>query len=243
MRKIMAIMPLGCVSICSLLFFVFCLFSSCITTCRAWTSAPLLATRPKQKYSNLQLYMNSKQDNKPKIQAMMNFIEQPTGKTVGDNPPPESIAPENDPAAELVRCIVKAADGRKAENIVALHVSPVSTLTTFLVILSGNSRPQNQAIASAIAGDVLQEFDLRPGGNGVPEGTAESGWMLLDFGSVIVHIMTPKSRLFYNIEGQWREKGGKEMDVSDIIVPNTIKNQTMKGMMDIEEEEDDPFWS
>ena len=37
---------------------------------------------------------------------------------------------------------------------------------------------------------------------GVPEGSADSGWILLDYGEVMVHIMTPKSRLFYDIEGQ-----------------------------------------
>lgn len=173
---------------------------------------------------------------------MLEFMGEPMDNTVGDNPRPETVAAADDPSAELVRCIVKAADGRKAENIVALRVSPVSTLTSFLVILSGNSRPQNQAIAAAVKDDVQEEFDLRPMGNGVPEGDASSGWMLLDYGDVMCHIMTPKSRLYYNVEGQWRDKGGVEMDLADIIIPNTIE-AAATGTMDIEKEEDDPFWS
>ena len=101
---------------------------------------------------------------------------------------------------ELVRTIVKAGDGRKAEDIVGLQVAQVSTLTSFMVFLSGNSRPQNQAIAAAIADDVEEKFGLVRN----PQGTADSGWMVLDYGSVMVHIMTPKSRLFYNVEGQVR---------------------------------------
>ncbi|EEC46330.1 predicted protein, partial [Phaeodactylum tricornutum CCAP 1055/1] len=97
----------------------------------------------------------------------------------------------------------QAADGRKADDIVVLHVGNVSTLTSFLVLLSGNSRPQNQAIAAAIVKDVQERYALTPGGSGVPEGSAESGWMLLDYGNVMVHVMTPKSRLYYNVEGQW----------------------------------------
>ena len=136
----------------------------------------------------------------------------------------------------------------QAEQIVALQVHKVTTLTSYLVILSGNSRPQNSAIAAAITRDVMEQFGVRPGGNGVPEGSAESGWMVLDYGSVMVHIMTPKSRLYYNVEGQWRQKGGVEMDVSDCIIPNTAA----ASLTNNEEErvgraepapEDDPFWS
>ena len=175
-----------------------------------------------------------------KQKDMLDFINEPQDSSVGDDPP--NVPPEKDELADLVQCIVKAADGRKADNIVALRVSPVTTLTSFMVILSGNSRPQNQAIAAAIQEDVAEQFDLHPGSQGVPEGSAESGWMVLDFGSVMVHIMTPKSRLYYNVEGQWRDKGGEYMDLSNILVPNTMQEPTVGGTMNVEKE-DDPFWS
>jgi ribosome-associated protein len=184
--------------------------------------------------------------NKSKNKPMLNFMDKLVVNNVGDNPRPESIPIQDDPSADLVRCIVMAADGRKAENIVALRVSPVSTLTSFMIFLSGNSRPQNQAIAAAIQKEVLDQFDARPLGNGVPEGSAQSGWTLLDYGSVICHVMTPKSRLYYNVEGQWREKGGMEMDLSNIIVPNNAVVKTASpedSTMDIDDQEDDPFWS
>lgn len=141
---------------------------------------------------------------------------------------------------ELVECIIRAADARKADNIVALDVAQVTTLSNVLIILSGNSRPQNQAIASAITKDVEEVYGWRPGGNGVPEGSAESGWMLLDYGSVMVHIMTPKSRLYYNVEGQWRAKGGREIDVSSVIVPNSVGRPSSDY---VQQAKDDPFWS
>lgn len=153
----------------------------------------------------------------------------------------------DDSLYDLVECVVKAADGRKAENIVALQVHHVSTLTSVLVILSGNSRPQNQAIAAAILKDVEAQFEgQRPGGSGVPEGSADSGWILLDYGSVMVHIMTPKSRLFYNVEGQWKEKGGKYLDISDLLIPNTIEQEVQRLHAPenaFDSTESDPFWS
>jgi len=186
----------------------------------------------------------AKENNKKKNTRMLEFMVEPVSNSVGDKPNPADVPIDEDPSADLVRCIAKAADGRKAENIVALRVSPVSTLTSFLVILSGNSRPQNQAIAAAIKDDVEKEFDLRPMGNGVPEGSAESGWMLLDYGEVMCHIMTPKSRLYYNVEGQWRDKGGIEIDLNDVLVPNTVEGTgATTGTMEIVDEEEDPFWS
>ena len=151
----------------------------------------------------------------------------------------------DDDLLDLVHCVVRAADGRKADNIVALQVAHVSTLASVLVILSGNSRPQNQAIAAAVTKDVAEQFaGQRPGGTkGVPEGSAESGWILLDYGSVMVHIMTPKSRLFYNVEGQWRDKGGKYLDLSDILVPNKVEQQEQIVDNGFVAKEDDPFWS
>lgn len=175
-----------------------------------------------------------------KQKDMLEFIEEPMGNSVGDAPP--DVPPEEDELAGLVKCIVRAADGRKAENIVALRVSQVSTVTSFVVVLSGNSRPQNQAIAAAVKNDVETEYDMRPGATGVPEGNADSGWVVLDYGSVLVNVMTPKSRLFYNIEGQWNEKGAEPMDISDVIIPNTIEGMQAGGTMDISKDED-PFWS
>jgi len=185
-----------------------------------------------------------------KNNKMLDFIDEPvtSEEMVGDA---EDIAlnPEDDDLADLVRCIVRAADGRKADNIVAMRVSKVSTVTSFVVIATGNSRPQNQAITAVVQDEVNEEFDLLPGANGVPEGSADSGWTILDYGSVMVHVMTPKSRLFYNVEGKWKDQGGEYMDISDAILPNVVPEaaaaatSSSSGTMEGLAEEDDPFWS
>jgi len=76
----------------------------------------------------------------------------------------------------------------------------------------------------------------------LPEGTADSGWMVLDYESVMVHIMTPKSRLYYNVEGQWVEKGGDYMDLSRVLVPNNSVGETNAQQLNVPQEQD-PFWS
>ena len=135
-------------------------------------------------------------------------------------------------------------------DIVAMRVTQCTSLTSFVVIVCGTSRPQNQAIANAIAKDVEEEYEgKRCLGKGVPEGTADSGWILLDFGEVMVHVMTPKSRLFYDMDGQWKERGGQYMDLSDVLVDESNMNvlkgldgESMKERLDVEKEVD-PFWS
>jgi ribosome-associated protein len=182
------------------------------------------------------------------------------------------VPPEEDDLAEFVLCIARAADKRKAENIRAIRISKISAMTSFVVVVSGNSRPQNQAISASIRQEVRDTFNgerTLVTNNGVPEGNADSGWILLDFGDVMVHIMTPRSRLYYDIEGQWlgkdqdgHEGKGEIMDLSDVIIPNnSVRNVADGAGMSSEnkvtqddgvsgsaddydlEEEDDPFWS
>jgi ribosome-associated protein len=178
---------------------------------------------------------SNRRTNQQTQQDMLRFMDQPVAKTAVT----AADLLLDDGTVQLVHCIVAAADGRKADNIVALQVQHLTTLCSVLVVVSGNSRPQNQAIASAVSKAVTEQGLST---TAVPtEGTAESGWMLLDYGSVMVHIMTPKSRLFYNVEGQWKD-GAVPLDLSHILVPNTVMipaDQTSTA----ETEEDDPFWS
>ena len=185
---------------------------------------------------------------KKKVDEMIKFMNEPVVEKV-DQTKVDVGPPSADELAPLVKVIAKAADMRKADDVVAMRIAKLSTVAGFVVICSGNSRPQNQAIAAAITDDVTEAFDgdYVLLGNGVPEGNADSGWILLDYGDVIVHIMTPKSRLFYDIEGQWREKGGEYLDLSDVLLPNSgvlgDSPPTAGGSMGGISEEDDPFWS
>lgn len=213
---------------------------------QAWV-APCAPCRPVK----TELSMNGPgggRQSKKIVDDMVDFINEPVSasESIDQNYVDEG-PPQDDELAPLVRTIAKAADMRKSEGIVAIRISKVSTVAGFVVICTGNSRPQNQAIAAAIQDDVDEKFsgEFSLNGNGVPEGTSDSGWILLDYGDVIVHIMTPKSRLFYDIEGQWKDKGGEYMNLDDILLPNSIDEEKtqMDGTMTGISEEDDPFWS
>lgn len=101
---------------------------------------------------------------------------------------------------ELAITVAHAASDRKAGDVVILRVAEVSYVADYFVMVTGYSRPQVRAISGAIADQVEQELQQRPLRT---EGQAEGNWLLLDYGDVIVHIMTPKEREFYNLEAFW----------------------------------------
>jgi ribosome-associated protein len=101
--------------------------------------------------------------------------------------------------AQLARTAVDAASDKKASDVIMLDIREVSTFADYFVICSGNNTRQIQAIAEAV--------DEKLGEQGATllhrEGEAETGWVLLDFGDVIVHIFGPKEREYYRLERLW----------------------------------------
>ncbi|MBN3887881.1 MULTISPECIES: ribosome silencing factor [unclassified Nostoc] len=101
---------------------------------------------------------------------------------------------------KLAATIAVAASDRKAGEILLLKVAEVSYLADYFVMMTGYSRAQVRAIAQAIEGKVETELQRRPLRT---EGKVEGSWVLQDYGDVIVHIMMPKEREFYNLEAFW----------------------------------------
>ena len=101
---------------------------------------------------------------------------------------------------ELAWTIAQAADDRKGEDILILQVGEVSYLADYFVIVTGFSRVQVRAISQSIEQKVETLLERRPLR---VEGQAEGTWILQDFGEVIVHILLPQEREFYNLEAFW----------------------------------------
>ncbi|MEH2236295.1 ribosome silencing factor [Nostoc sp.] len=112
----------------------------------------------------------------------------------------KSHAHTEEESGKLAATIVEAASDRKAGEIVLLKVAEVSYLADYFVMMTGYSRVQVRAIAQAIEGKVETELQRRPIRT---EGKVEGSWVLQDYGDVIVHIMMPKEREFYNLEAFW----------------------------------------
>lgn len=109
-------------------------------------------------------------------------------------------APAGDrPPVDLARRIVELAEDKKAADIVLLDLTGLTTVADCFVICSGGSERQLAAIADGIIEGLRAEGSRPIGREGIPA----SHWVLIDFGSVVVHVFTPPERDFYQLEKHW----------------------------------------
>ena len=102
---------------------------------------------------------------------------------------------------ELLEKVVKAADGRRAEDIVAMQVDQISPMADYFVIMTGGSDRQVQAIVNAIV-EMAHKNQIEIGS---VEGKNAAQWVLVDLGDVVVHVFSEDTRHFYNLEKLWSE--------------------------------------
>ncbi|MGI6576067.1 MAG: ribosome silencing factor [bacterium] len=93
----------------------------------------------------------------------------------------------------------QAADEKKAKDVIILDIQSLSPLCDYFVIASGGSRVQVKAIAEAIE----EKLALRGIKVEHREGNDKSGWILLDYGDIVVHIFHDQQRAFYDLERLW----------------------------------------
>lgn len=92
-----------------------------------------------------------------------------------------------------------AAEAKLAERVVVLDLQEHTPVTDYFVIASGTNRIQIRTITEAVE-ESLRAVGERPGR---AEGREGGGWVLLDFGDVVVHIFAPHEREYYNLERLW----------------------------------------
>jgi ribosome-associated protein len=96
---------------------------------------------------------------------------------------------------------VTVAEDKQAHDIVMLDLRGLTTIADYFVVCSAESERQLRAVASAI------DEELVKGGARSPriEGSPETGWVLLDFSDVIVHVFSEEQREFYRLERLWKQ--------------------------------------
>ena len=103
-------------------------------------------------------------------------------------------------AVDLIGKITAALEDKKAENVVALDLRQVSDSLDYFVIATGTSQPHLDALQNHVQ-ETLRDEGIRPDGVEGPS----SRWWLLSYGPVLVHIMSPEAREYYDLEGFWAD--------------------------------------
>ena len=118
----------------------------------------------------------------------------------------EGITPEN-----IVSLALKAISDRKAMDMTVLKIEKLTTLADYFIICSGTSNTHLRAISDAVD-EELSKVGIEKKS---VEGYRSASWILLDYGSVVVHIFKKDTREFYSLERQWAD--ATKIDVKEFI--------------------------
>lgn len=105
------------------------------------------------------------------------------------------------PELDFVHTITKCLSDNLGENLAVLDMRKVSSLADFFVIVTGNSTPHISALSERL------DKDVKASGQRVyrKSGTSNTGWMVLDYVDVVVHVMSAEMRDYYDLEGLWSD--------------------------------------
>lgn len=127
----------------------------------------------------------------------------------------------------LARLCRESAENKKAENVVVLDVRKLTQVTDYFVFATASSVPHVRAIVDEISEKLREEHHTRPL---AVDGANNSSWIVIDFVSVIVHVMRAETRQRYDIEGLWsdapRLKTAHESAAAAVKAPKAAKPTT-----------------
>jgi ribosome-associated protein len=96
---------------------------------------------------------------------------------------------------------VTLAEDKQAHDIVMLDLRALTPIADYFVVCTAENERQLRAIANTLDEELVKAGARQPR----IEGSAETGWILLDFNDVIVHVFTPEQREFYRLERLWKQ--------------------------------------
>ena len=111
---------------------------------------------------------------------------------------------------DILKTAVSALNAKKAFDLKVIKIDNVTILADYFVVVTGSSSTQVKSLAN--------EVDYKLSEKGVEPSHIEgksSGWILLDYGSVVVHVFYKNDREFYNLEHLWED--GEQIDIESII--------------------------
>lgn len=112
---------------------------------------------------------------------------------------------EKKPQAQILKNLLEVLEDKKAENLSVLDVHDLTSVTDTMVIATGSSHVQLRAMMNALL-SILKEKNVAVVG---VEGEQNGEWILLDAGSILIHLMLPQIRSYYELEKLWSVRPGE----------------------------------
>ncbi len=112
---------------------------------------------------------------------------------------------------ELKDLVIQALEDVKGQEIVCMDVSELTDITDFMVVVSGGTNRQVKALVNNVVEDA-RKSGVKPIG---VEGQEQGDWVLVDLADVIVHVMLPKVRQYYDLERLWSMTPTKSEEISE----------------------------
>lgn len=105
-------------------------------------------------------------------------------------------------ALDIAHLLVETLDEKKGEDILLLDLTGVCSFADYFVFCSGTSERMLRALAEEAQLSLKKKFSLHARG---VEGQSDAGWILMDYGDVILHLFAPDTRSYYSLEELWRD--------------------------------------
>lgn len=112
---------------------------------------------------------------------------------------------------ELTQIVINALEELKAKDIQVLDVKALTNMTDVMVFVSGTSSRHVKSLANNIV-EAVKKQGVQPVG---VEGEETGEWVLVDLADVLVHVMLPETRAFYNLEQLWSVPGSQQQVADD----------------------------
>ena len=107
----------------------------------------------------------------------------------------------------IVKKAYEALNDKKGEDIKIIEIGKLSTVADYFIIANGSNAPHVESLVDNVEEELLKEKIHAER----IEGVKSSGWILMDYNDVVVHVFSKEDRLFYDLERIWRD--GKEVDI------------------------------
>ena len=103
---------------------------------------------------------------------------------------------------ELAHLAASIADDCKAEDIEQISLASISDVADYFVICTASNKPLRDHVVEEIESGIKKKLGIAPV---QVEGRSQDGWILMDYGSVVVHVFLPEARDYYRLERLWSE--------------------------------------